>query len=240
MVLDLFNDPPASGEDLMARDAELLERSASDQLAPQLRFYRWIVPTVSLGYHQKPDLLDGERLEQARIPWVRRPTGGAAVLHSEELTYAVVIPHASDAVHSNLVQEFVGKAIASGLQAVGVNATIEERGEPLAALPNRTSCFVRTSKWEVSVGGKKLVGSAQRKLQHAILQHGSILEGDDHLRIIDFIKLSNEAMRVPLRERLREHSTSISTQLGHNVDDRVLREALAESFREQFRHWPEG
>lgn len=234
MDLTISQDFAESGDILMRRDAELLELAANDQLGPYLRFYRWIVPTVSLGYHQKQELLDEAKLNSDHIPWVRRPTGGAAVLHSEELTYAIIIPHASDARAASAVQEYVGKAIADGLRKLGVNATVEERGEPLAALPNRTSCFVRTSKWEVGVSGKKLVGSAQRKLGHALLQHGSILEGNDHLRIIDLLKVQNESLRGALRERLETHSTSIFAELGYKIEDQEIRKTLAKSFQNLF------
>jgi lipoate-protein ligase A len=234
MPLHVFQDPASSGEELMARDSELLDLAARNLIEPTLRFYRWGVPTISLGFHQRPDVLDMGRVTQAGIPWVRRPTGGAAVMHSEELTYAIVVPALHDVSGSAKVQEFVGKAIALALSRIGVEATVEERGEPLTALPNRASCFVRTSRWEVGVRGRKLVGSAQRKLGNALLQHGSILTGNDHLRLIEFLDLQNEGTRFLLRERLTAKSTSISTELGHNVPDADLRDALARSFEELY------
>jgi lipoate-protein ligase A len=230
VTLRVLQDPPRAGSVLMAEDAALLEQAERGELDATLRFYEWSEPTVSLGFHQPEHVLDAERLRAARTQWVRRPTGGAAVLHSEELTYAIVIPNVADAAASARVQELVSRAIALGLRAVGVEADVDARGEPVTALPNRISCFVRTSRWEVTVGGRKIVGSAQRRLTRALLQHGSILTGDDHLRIADFLRMPNEAEREALRRRLAEKATSVAAELGHTIPMETLRAALTASF----------
>jgi lipoate-protein ligase A len=214
----------------MEEDQALLELAERGKFEPLVRFYQWEVPTISLGYHQSAEQLDMSRLSAASMPWVRRPTGGAAVLHSDELTYAIVLPNCDGPKDASRVQELVSRAIAGGLRALGVAAEVDERGEPLSALPNRTSCFVRTSRWEVTVGGKKIVGSAQRKLSSAILQHGSILTGDDHLRITDFLQLKDDHSRELLRAKLESKATSISHELGYAVHPNDLREAMAASF----------
>ncbi|MCX6600077.1 MAG: hypothetical protein NT025_00755 [bacterium] len=234
MKLQIRQDPPRAGFALMAEDKTLLEKAERGELEPTLRFYEWSQPTVSLGFHQPEQVLDGERLRAARMPWVRRPTGGAAVLHSEELTYAIVIPNVAGAGASARVQELVSRAIALGLRDIGVEADADSRGEPLTALPNRSSCFVRTSRWEVTARGRKIVGSAQRRLTRAILQHGSILTGDDHLRITDFLRVSNEAERETLRRKLAEKATSVAAELGHAIPMEKLRAALTASFSRVF------
>ena len=232
MKLQIRQEPPRAGFALMAEDMALLEQAERGELEPTLRFYEWSQPTVSLGFHQPEQVLDAERLRAARMPWVRRPTGGAAVLHSEELTYAIVIPDVAGA--SARVQELVSRAIALGLRDIGVEADADSRGEPLTALPNRSSCFVRTSRWEVTARGRKIVGSAQRRLTRALLQHGSILTGDDHLRITDFLRVSNEAERESLRRKLAEKATSVAAELGHAVSTDTLRAALTASFSRVF------
>ncbi len=232
--------PKTSGAVLMLEDQDLLERCERADCGPVLRFYEWNVPTMSLGFHQGEESLDFARLSAAGVPWVRRPTGGAAVLHSEELTYAVILPLGAQPGAAALVQEYVARAIARGLQAVGVAAEVDERGEPMAALPNRVSCFVRTSRWEVTAHGKKLVGSAQRKLTRAILQHGSILTGDDHLRIVDFLRTTDEHSRELLRTKLAAKATSASAELGRAVRPDDLRAAMERSFIEVFAAFPES
>jgi len=231
-MLRILQEPPRAGFALMAEDMALLEQAERGELEPTLRFYEWSQPTVSLGFHQPEQVLDAERLRAARMPWVRRPTGGAAVLHSEELTYAIVIPDVAGA--SARVQELVSRAIALGLRDIGVEADADSRGEPLTALPNRSSCFVRTSRWEVTARGRKIVGSAQRRLTRALLQHGSILTGDDHLRITDFLRVSNAAERESLRRKLAEKATSVAAELGHAIPMEKLRAALTASFSRVF------
>jgi lipoate-protein ligase A len=233
MSIAIRQDGAEPGDRLMATDTDLLERSAQGLLEPTLRFYTWSLPTISLGFHQSADVLEQNALARHNMPWTRRPTGGAAVLHSEELTYAVVarLPQNGG---GKLLQEYVSTSIADGLRALGIDADVDERGEPLTALPNRVSCFVRTSRWEVTVRGRKLVGSAQRRLGSAYLQHGSILTGDDHLRIVDYLTLSGESARNALRKRLCERSTSIIRERGEPIDISDLREALAASFTARF------
>lgn len=233
MTLEIRLDGADSGDRHMAYDLDLLQRAARSEIGPTLRFYTWAVPTISLGFHQSLDVLSLPRLALDHMPWTRRPTGGAAVLHSEELTYAIAasLPETSG---GKRLQQYVSVAIAEGLRSLGVPAEVDERGEPLSALPNRTSCFVRTSRWEVTARGRKLVGSAQRKLGCAYLQHGSILIGDDHLRIVDYLSLASEPARDVLRQKLHRRATTISTELGHDVDVRDLRLSLARAFEERF------
>jgi lipoyl(octanoyl) transferase len=236
--LRVVQDPAKCGQVLMDEDLALLEQAERGELGPLVRFYQWHVPTISLGFHQSAEQLDLFRLQAAHVPWVRRPTGGAAVLHSEELTYAIVLPDCTGPKDAAQVQELVSRAIAGGLRALGIAADVDERGEPLSALPNRTSCFVRTSRWEVTVKGRKIVGSAQRKLSRAILQHGSILTGNDHLRITEFLRMTDEASRESLRLKLEKKATCIAAEVGHVVDMAALREAMAQSFLSVFAEAP--
>jgi lipoate-protein ligase A len=228
--LTTYQDGSGDGDQLMAADLTLLQQCSDGQIGPTLRFYTWAVPTISLGFHQMENVLDHAQMLQDHMPWTRRPTGGAAVLHSDELTYAIVAS-APDARAGKRLQHYVSLAIAEGLRKFGVQADVDERGEPLSALPNRTSCFVRTSRWEVTARGRKLVGSAQRKLGDAYLQHGSILVGEDHLRIVNYLAMTNEPSREQLHERLKRHATSISTELGYRIALEDLRQALAQSFQ---------
>ncbi len=237
MRLSIRQDPRLPGAEQMRMDRELLEAAAAGGGEILIRFYEWDVPTISLGYHQSDESLDMAALERARVPWVRRPTGGAAVLHSEELTYAVIVPEADFAGSTTQLQRAVAIAIRDGLQEIGVNAQVDAKGEPLSNLSNRVSCFVRTSRWEVTASGKKIVGSAQRKLESGLLQHGSILLGDDHLRISEFLRVSDEAARKRLRESLIAKATSARVELGRDVEIPKVRRAMESSFAQEFSNW---
>jgi lipoate-protein ligase A len=140
---------------------------------PTLRFYRWKGPWLSLGYGQQ---LPAERLaacDAAGVGVVRRVTGGRAVLHGGDLTYAIAAPDAILPPGLRATYELVGVALRAALLALGVDA----RPAPgSASRPRRESfdCFAEPAGDELCVGGRKLVGSAQRRARGGVLQHGSI------------------------------------------------------------------
>ncbi|MCB1061083.1 MAG: hypothetical protein KDB65_12720 [Calditrichaeota bacterium] len=231
MTLVVRHDGPMPGQWLMDRDSDDLKAAANSEIEARLSLYQWEVPTLSLGFHQVDSKVDFERLKTAGVPLVRRPTGGAAVLHSEELTYSIVVPDVVELRAGQYLLEYVGRAISEGLQAIGVNAELDERGESLSPLANRTSCFARTSRWEVAVDGRKIVGSAQRRLGNALLQHGSILLGNDHLRIVEFLTVSQETDRESLRSRLDKKATCVENEIGQGNHAKELRHALETAFQ---------
>ncbi len=227
-------EPAQAGHILMARDEDFLQRASQGLQEPVVRFYEWTQPTVSLGFHQPETILDIEALDREKIPWIRRPTGGAAVLHSHELTYAVALPPAHPWQKNKSALEHIGRALARGLCALGVEADVLQRGRPLGKLPDRASCFVRASRWEVCVRGKKIIGSAQRMLQGALLQHGSILCTPAHLRLVSLMNLPSQKVRDELFIRLKTASTSIEEELTRPVNMTHLRQKMEEAFREEF------
>jgi len=161
----------------MAVDEALLA-SAIDGGPPTLRFYRWSGPWLSLGYRQR---LDAERLtacSDAGVGVVRRTTGGRAVLHGEDLTYAVVAHE--DALPAGLgaTYAFVSGAVRQALLTVGVEAEPALRTAP-AEGTEVFDCFAEPATDELCVGGRKLIGSAQRRAGGGVLQHGSIRLGPD-------------------------------------------------------------
>ena len=238
-MLKIFQDNADHGQALMDRDQQLLDAARAGEQATVVRFYTWSEPTISLGFHQKTDLLQLDVMQEAGVPWVRRPTGGAAVLHSEELTYAIIVPDVLSPGFASKIHELVGRSIANGLRELGVKAQLDSRGEPMSALPNRESCFVRTSRWEVTVDGRKMVGSAQRMLGSALLQHGSILTGRDHLRIVEFLNMESEKAKEVLRGKLAVKSTSIEQELNRTIPENSVREAMERSFHEVFSSLPD-
>ena len=144
-----------------------------------LRFYRWARPTVSLGYLQSwTSGFDPGVARRAGVDLVRRPTGGRAVMHADELTYALVGP----ADHGPLAGSVQGsyRTIAAGLRAglarLGVDVRLE-RAARGGIRQRYGACFGARARHELEVDGRKVVGSAQRRRDGAVLQHGSILIG---------------------------------------------------------------
>ena len=170
----LLVDEPAEGAWNMAVD-EALARSVSAADGPTLRCYRWIRPTLSLGYFQafgNPFLqADGRGYDV-----VRRSSGGGAILHDHELTYSFVVPrdHRLAAAPEALYRQFHG-AFVDALAAVDIAASLREPTSPNDALPEAFLCFERFAGGDLIVGGSKVGGSAQRRVKKAILQHGSLL-----------------------------------------------------------------
>ena len=185
--LRVLFDGAADGAANMARDRSLLDaqRPGDD---PVLRVYRWDPPAVTIGYNQDLDDFDADLARAAGYAVVRRPTGGRAILHAQELTYAVVGaspgPIFGDSLHA--VYQVVNGALVAFLAGLGYRAEVSD-GEARTEARGLV-CFKSAGRYEIAVGGRKLVGSAQRRTGGCFLQHGSILAGPAHLELLRFLK----------------------------------------------------
>lgn len=174
----LLRDGPARGAWNMAVD-EAVARSVGDGLAPAtLRFYAWSAPTVSFGYLQRT--LAGVDIEACRcqgIDIVRRITGGRAVLHADELTYSVAVPLVGPWSSLSVPDTFdrICRGLMAGLKRLGLTASLGESRVPPRDGPEVGACFLLRRMPAILVGGRKLVGSAQRRWDRFLLQHGSIV-----------------------------------------------------------------
>jgi lipoyl(octanoyl) transferase len=170
----LLQHGPATGAWNMAVDERLLER-AQAQSAACLRFYRWSEPTLSLGYFQT--CADRQRHAASRhCPAVRRLTGGGAILHDDELTYSIVLPVGHPlAGHRDRLYRAVHCCLIDALASVGLSARVCEFSGADSAAPETFLCFQRRSPGDVLLGKHKICGSAQRRRNGAVLQHGSLL-----------------------------------------------------------------
>jgi lipoate-protein ligase A len=140
-----------------------------------LRLYEWSRPTVSFGRNEPAR---GRYSGAPEVDFVRRPTGGRAVVHARELTYAVVAP--LDAWRGvRAAYAAIHEALAGALAGLGVDASLAPDAAGRALRPDAGPCFQRPAPGEVVAAGRKLIGSAQARLERALLQHGSILVEDD-------------------------------------------------------------
>jgi lipoate-protein ligase A len=181
---------PLDGPTNMAVDEALLRSRIAGSGPPTVRFYGWRPATVSLGYAQSiHQTVDRARCGALGIGLVRRPTGGSALLHEPpegEVTYSVVARGGDFAGADDVLETYrvVGHGLVAGLARLGVAAELAPlvRGRREAGgLP--AFCFRRTGAYEIAVGGKKLVGSAQRRQRGAFLQHGAVVLDSDPARI---------------------------------------------------------
>ena len=160
-----------------------------------LRIYRWSCPTVSFGRNEPArGRYDAAAGRSAGIEFVRRPTGGRAVLHDRELTYAVVVPCPTPG-RLRATYGLINRGLVEALSSLGVPAAMAaghslpaSRGlaarRGVAAGPDSGPCFDEPAPGEVTVDGRKLVGSAQARLEGALLQHGSLLIGPGQERLL--------------------------------------------------------
>jgi lipoyl(octanoyl) transferase len=161
----------ADGAHNMAADEVLLQGASAGQLS--FRFYTWTEATVSLGYFQPSAC----RLADPRLralPCVRRPTGGAALVHHHELTYALALPERAVRPGDEPWLVHMHRIIACALKGLGVDCRLTPPGED-TTFPEAVLCFQRLSAGDVLCEGAKVVGSAQRRQRHGLLQHGAIL-----------------------------------------------------------------
>ena len=173
-------DPPADGPRNMAVDHALAACLNPGEAV--LRIYRWSCPTVSFGRNEPArDRYDPTLGRDANVEFVRRPTGGRAVLHDRELTYAAVLPLM---IRGGLraTYRLINRGLVEALCSLGVPAvTAVGRGSPAGL--DSGPCFDEPAPDEVTVAGRKLVGSAQARLEGALLQHGSLLIGAGQERL---------------------------------------------------------
>lgn len=167
----------ASGTQHMAIDEWLLEQHRHNHHPATLRFYTWHPTTISLGYHQRkiPDYWSDLTWQGQPVQWVRRPTGGRAVLHQGDLTYMVVtsdIPGKQTDVYEHICQFLI-----QGWRSLGIELHYGEKGRGYIGNPN---CFATATGADlVTTEGHKFIGSAQLRRGNAVLQHGSMLLNPD-------------------------------------------------------------
>lgn len=176
---DLILDGALDGALNMSVDSRLFSEVDSDpEPRTILRFYGWRRPTISLGRHQNPEAaLDLEYCSARGIEWVHRPTGGRAVLHDDELTYAVISNDPvlfGTGVYENYRR--ISEALRVGLGLLGVHAVLAPETRKLQARPGGPDppCFMSPSRYELTIDGRKIAGSAQRRGRRGFLQHGSL------------------------------------------------------------------
>ena len=169
----------------MALDEALMARARRSGESV-VRVYGWSRPVLSLGRNQRAvGLYREEVLAERGIDVVRRPTGGRALLHHREVTYSVTAP--CDETGALLSEyERINALLCSALASLGVPVVVAAPAARAAA-PSAVPCFAEPARGELTLGGRKLVGSAQWRERGAMLQHGSILVDDDQSSIADLL-----------------------------------------------------
>jgi lipoyl(octanoyl) transferase len=222
-----LDSPPGAASTNMAVDEALLARAQQGEKTPVLRFYTWNPPALSLGRFQDAEKsVDTGECARLGIDVVRRITGGRAVLHNKELTYSIVSPSDNPLFSSDVLGTYriIAAGLVAGLHLLGIPAEIVSRSGKYAGMVEKKSkdpaCFSSPSWYEIVVGNKKIIGSAQRRVRGGVLQHGSILLDYDPVLESSILPRANT-----------ESITWINKEVGRDVDIEKVKDAIRRGFQ---------
>jgi lipoate-protein ligase A len=230
----LLITPATTGRRNMALDEAILETVTAGLAPPTLRLFAWEPPCLSLGHAQSTEVVDEAALAAEGWGLVRRPTGGRALLHTDELTYSIAAPDSAEGLSGGVLPSYqhLGRGLLTGLERLGLRP--DTPALPVVGQADRLNpiCFEVPSAYEITVGGKKLVGSAQLRRRGAMLQHGSLPLSGDISRVVRVLRYPNGESRRQAAARLRRHATTLEEQLGRPTTFDEAAEALVEGFTE--------
>jgi lipoate-protein ligase A len=223
----------------MALDEALLEWHGDGKIPPVVRFYEWNPPTLSIGYFQKAEKeINFTALKKMGIGFVRRPTGGRAVLHEHELTYSVIVAESHPSMPVSVTEAYrvISGGILKGFHKLGLNASfaVPETAAEKESLRNPRSavCFDAPSWYELVVEGKKVAGSAQTRQKNVILQHGSILLDLDEEKLFSLFQYPSERMKERMKRSFRDKAVAINDISKRRIDISEAKEAFKKGFEE--------
>ena len=244
----LIKDSYHNGFINMAVDEAIMIAHKNGLVSPTIRFYQWSPPAVSLGYFQ--DLkkeINVKVCQDIGIDIVRRPTGGKAVLHDQELTYSFIIKENDPLVNDSILETYkkISGGIIRGLSYLGIKAELVPlRGKlenhllgksdkaRIHHLDFKSICFSVPSQYEVQVEGKKIVGSAQVRKGGVVLQHGSLLIKLEKDKLFSVFNFPSVQIREKLKSKFK--ATSLEEILKRKIDFSELSNILPRGFEEEF------
>lgn len=234
-----INSGPCSPSFNMAMDEALLNWHSEKLIPPVIRFYEWNPATLSIGYFQQVHKdINFEEVQRQGLGFVRRPTGGRAVLHEYELTYSIIVEEGYPNMPKTVTEAYrvLSEGLLLGFRNLGLDAYFsvpdtEEKQEDLKK-PKSAVCFDAPSWYELVVEGKKVAGSAQTRQKGVILQHGAILLDLDEEKLLSLFQFANEETREKMRKKLPEKAVA----MNRLVDKPFTVEQCIEAFKNGFQH----
>ncbi len=220
----------------MAVDCAIAEAVGSAEQLPTLRLYGWQPFCLSLGYGQRLADVDVEALGARGWDLVRRPSGGKAILHGDELTYSLCLPLEHALARGDVIESYrrISAGLLAALQVLGGPAQAEAMAADATNAPAGPVCFVLPSHYEIAVGGRKLIGSAQLRRGGTLLQHGTVPLRGDIGRICDALVFDSGCARERERLLVRQRATTLADSLGRQVAWDEAAQALKEGFAAAF------
>lgn len=230
----LLLTPPAPGAWNMALDEAILEHIGRGDSPPTLRLYAWEPACLSLGHAQPFADVDTTRLRERGWDVVRRATGGRAILHTDEITYSVIAPGDEPRLAGTVLESYnrLARALLLAVQGLELPVEMKEGRVENGSTPNPV-CFEVPSTYEITVDGKKLIGSAQARKKEGVLQHGSLPLTGDLARICQVLVFENEAARAEAAARLLARASTVESALGREVGWESAAQAFIHAFKAQ-------
>jgi lipoate-protein ligase A len=230
----LLRTQPAQGAWNMAVDEAILELSGLGSVPPTIRLYGWSPPCLSFGYAQPTADVNMTKLKERGWDIVRRPTGGRAILHTDELTYSICGPNNLPQLKGGVLESYqkLSEALLVALHLLGIDADTPKKSDRLISNNDENPvCFEVPSNYEITVGGRKLIGSAQARRKSGVLQHGSLPMTGDLSRIIDVLNYQQESHRQKAKTDLLIHATTLERELGYTGDWWITSYAFEKAFQ---------
>ena len=238
----LLITPPARGAWNMAVDEALLTAVGREESLPTLRLYAWEPACLSLGYAQSYRDVDVLRLHERGWDVVRRMTGGRAILHVDELTYSITAPPNEPRVQGSVLESYqrLAQALMLALHTLGLPVQMKTDA-PAAGGEKGPVCFEVPSAYEIVIGGKKLVGSAQARKRLGVLQHGTLPLHGDLRRIMQALTFPDNEARLEAGRKLLDHATTAQAVTGQVIPFETAAQAFVDAFSSQLEiHFERG
>lgn len=240
MTWQFLNTGFRDGEFNMACDEFLARLLIEGRGRPTLRVYGWQPNAISLGFHQNAGDIDHDLCRADGIDLVRRPTGGRAIFHAHEVTYSVVMHLEGRGAME--VYAHISRALVLSLRHLGCDADVAPATVDFPVLYKSragVACFAAASRCEIRVEGKKIVGSAQRRYETSgprgggvVLQHGSILLGPQHRRLVRYVsdRRPHESVRAALEQRTMEAETILRRTVSFEEAAEAVRSGFQDAW----------
>lgn len=214
----IVDNAPRPGDWNMALDSAIAEAVATGESPATVRFYAWRPICLSLGRRQPLDGVDLVRCAADGVDVVRRPTGGWAILHADELTYSIAAPGDDPRTTGAILDAYrkLSAGLVAGLRRLGADASMNPE-DPFGVHNTSAACFEVPSAYEITAAGRKLIGSAQTRSQGRVLQHGSLPLHGDIARVARYLAYAHADERERLRAHLSERAATLSQLLGRQV-----------------------
>lgn len=218
----------------MAIDEAIFKEVQRSGGPPTIRLYGWLTPAVSIGYFQHVDReIDLPACRKGGVTVVRRPTGGKAVYHDDDLTYAVIARENTSLFPPTILETYqvISRCLVRGLHDLGLEAILSAEGRAPRKGSLDASCFFAPSLHELLVKGRKICGSAQMRSRGVFLQHGSLLMSFDPEKTCG-VTLSHGEPRARRMQALQEKVTSLYEHLPRSVTKEDVCKSLLGAFQD--------